>query len=258
MPIHSLDSPGPFEALDADWALICRRRHRSEILDRWAAQEPALVGIGDLDALVPAPGVDRGPITCAVDRLHVLGDDLAGRALLQLLVPGMIRMAAAWRHRLDATVGETGWEIIGRAAIYVGLLRERDIRCAPAGYVLSSVHRDLALEAIERQHEPAVRGDRPGGRESQRDPRLSVPSAEDTVCATTGIRDALEAAVTAGVLPAESLDVLLLVLSGYSMAEATELTRTPYSTQASYRHRATTYAYLYRQLFAAGREGAGR
>ena len=38
-------SPGslrPFDALDAEWALLCRRHRRSHVVARWTRQQPVL------------------------------------------------------------------------------------------------------------------------------------------------------------------------------------------------------------------------
>ncbi|MGH9209050.1 MAG: hypothetical protein ACRD2C_00025 [Acidimicrobiales bacterium] len=258
MPTYSHYGPGPFETLEADWALTCRRDRRRRTTERWAELEPVLAGLRHLAEVIPAVDVDRRPIAVAIARLHIDGEDLAGRALLQLFVPGMVRLTAKWRDRIPGGVHAAGWEVVARSAQYIWQLRERRIRSAPAGYVLSSIHRDLLMEATEQQHERPMGIDGQDGGDHRTDPRRSMPSAEDTVCATTGIRDALEAAVAARVLPADSLDVLWLDLSGYTMAEAAELARTTYSPQASYRHRSQTYAYLRRQLFDVPNGEAGQ
>jgi hypothetical protein len=241
-------TPQPFDALEHDWALTCRQHRRSQIVANWAEAEPALTGLRRLADVIPPPGVDRTPVTAAVARLHVAGDDLATRTLLHLLVPGLIRLTALWRTRLPGGVTEAGWEVITRAGIYIALLRQRDIRCAPAGYVLRSVHRDLVLDAqTEHQHRTATIdlsavADVPHGHQ------LVGPSAEDTVCAGPVVRLVLEEAAEVGIIPPDAVELVWLILTGHSAHEAAE--RTGYSLSTTYRYRSAAFTYLYQQLIA--------
>jgi hypothetical protein len=78
-------SPGslrPFDALDAEWAVLCRRQRRSTVVARWVRQQPALTTAARLDDVIPPPGVDRRPYCQALAALAAGGDDLAARALL--------------------------------------------------------------------------------------------------------------------------------------------------------------------------------
>lgn len=78
-------SPGslrPFDALDAEWAVLCRRQRRSTVVARWVRQQPALATAARLDDVIPPPGVDRRPYCQALAALAAGGDDLAARALL--------------------------------------------------------------------------------------------------------------------------------------------------------------------------------
>src|SRR5215204_3435802 len=105
-------SPGPlrpFDALDAEWALLCRRHRRSTAVARWAQKQPALATATRLADVMPPPGVDRRPYCQALAALAADGDDLAARALLQLLVPGLVRLAAQWRWQLEG-MAAAGWE----------------------------------------------------------------------------------------------------------------------------------------------------
>jgi hypothetical protein len=96
LPVRRTPS-GPFDALDADWALLCRRHRHSTVVARWARQEPAVATATRLADVIPPPGVDRTATCRALARLTAAGDDLAGRALLQLLLPGLVRLAVRWR-----------------------------------------------------------------------------------------------------------------------------------------------------------------
>jgi DNA-directed RNA polymerase specialized sigma24 family protein len=139
----------PFDALDREWALLCRRHRRSSAVRHWATAEPALAGLTRLGDLVPPMGVDRGPVCAAVARLAAGGDPLARRALLQLLVPGLVRLAGRWRRQLGG-MDDAGWEVLARATEYVARLGAGTVACSPAGYVLRSVERDLASDARSR------------------------------------------------------------------------------------------------------------
>jgi hypothetical protein len=72
-------------------------------------------------------------------------DDVAARALLQLLIPGLVGLANRWRHRFDG-IGAAGWEVIARATELINRLRSHTIHCSPAGYIIRSIERDLAIQ----------------------------------------------------------------------------------------------------------------
>jgi hypothetical protein len=247
--------PQPFDALDHDWALRCRQHRRSRTVAAWARTEPTLASLRRLADVIPATGVDRTPIAAAITRLHIAGDDLAGRALLQLIVPGLIRLTALWRTRLPGGVREAGWETITRASLYIAWLRQRDIHCAPAGYILRSVHRDLTLDAQTEHHGTAGRVDLTPGIEAHHGHRLVVGSAEDAFCGDTVVRLALEDATRAGIIPPDTLEPVWLTLTGQSVPDAFRGTR--YSLPTAYRHRAHAFAYLHQQLFADQADAEG-
>ena len=82
-------------ALDREWAELDRSPAGAEALQRWTQAEPALAGIPTLDALLAArtdttaaPGILGALARLAVD------DHVAARALLQALVPGLVRLAS--------------------------------------------------------------------------------------------------------------------------------------------------------------------
>ncbi|MGH9287215.1 MAG: hypothetical protein ACRD0V_02760 [Acidimicrobiales bacterium] len=134
-------SPGslhPFDALDAEWALLCRRNRRSAVVARWAQQQPVLASLARLDDVIPPPDADRRPYCQALAALAAGGDDLAARALLQLLGRGLVHLAAQWRWQLEG-ITATGWELIARAGIYIARLRTTEVTgTSPAGYCARS------------------------------------------------------------------------------------------------------------------------
>jgi hypothetical protein len=243
---------GVFAALDADWERWCRRCRRAEVVAEWARREPALAGLATLADVVPPPGdgrcdradrADRAEVCRAVGRLAAQGDALAGRALIQLLVPGLAAVAGRWRWRLGGTEA-AGGEVVSRAAEYVARLARADIRCSPAGYVLRSVERDLAHAARRRARSDAelvgTPADAPG--------RLAL-SAEHEAFAGPLARRALVDATTRRGLPAASAALVWLQVSeGHSLPECARRTGLPVAT--AYRLRARSQAALHEALTA--------
>jgi hypothetical protein len=119
---HTPDDP--FVQLDREWATLCARRRHRDTVRRWAAREPELAGVEDLDALVPACRETRSAYAPAVLRLARSSDDLAARVLLQLLVPGLLQTADALhrpgqgssRHELRLEVISVAWMQIAAIA----------------------------------------------------------------------------------------------------------------------------------------------
>jgi hypothetical protein len=236
----------PFVALDAEWASLCRHHRRTDVVKRWAKTEPAFKGVSQLADVIAASRVN-GPELCeALARLHRAGDELAARVLLQVLVPGLVVLAANWRARLGSPAAAC--EVTTRAATFIAQLNKRQIQCRAAGYILRSIQRDLLTQA---------------GRDGRRDAELGAvwadkrgeeiyglsPSPEDVVCnGPLGVRSALDSAVRNGLVPAVVARALMLVLCGdYSVDEACRATGASLSTV--YRHRRTVFAYVYEQCF---------
>ena len=51
-------SPGsrrPFDALDTEWAMLCRRHRRSTVVADWARRQPALGSLARLGDVIPPP-----------------------------------------------------------------------------------------------------------------------------------------------------------------------------------------------------------
>lgn len=178
----------PFDTLDADWAALCRRHRRPGAIAHWAQQEPVLAGCRRLSDVIPPRGVDRNPYCRALARLSVAGDELATRALLQLLVPGLLRLAARWRAL--GSLADPDGEVISRAAVYLSRLGEADIACNPAGWLLWSVHRDLLYEFRRSSARHEVRVANPDDRRVPGRGR-TTPTAEQTAFTGPLLWDAL-------------------------------------------------------------------
>jgi len=248
LPVSATHS-GPFDALDADWAMLCRHHRRSTVIARWARQEPALAGATRLADVIPPSDVDRGPRCRALARLTTAGDDLAARALLQLLAPGLVRLAVRWCPTLGG-MSAAGCEVLARAAGYIGHLRHADIRCSPAGYILRSVNRDLVGEnrvatAIRDQLAPADPDDDttpPAG-------TPVGPSAEDAAIAGPLLWSALTDAAHGGALPREAARLVWLHAAGHSVPSVAKETGT--GVARAYRLRDRGYAHLRVELDVA-------
>lgn len=108
--------------LDTEWERLRASPAATAALDRWGRTEPALAGFDDLDRLRAAvhdrgdpAGSDR--ILSALVRLAAVtghGDLLAARVVLQLLLPGAIRLARS-------LAGATGDLTAVEAAVFAEL-----------------------------------------------------------------------------------------------------------------------------------------
>jgi hypothetical protein len=215
-------SPGslrPFDALDAEWALLCRRHRRSAVVNRWARRQQVLANLAWLDDVIPPPDADRRPYCQALAALAADGDDLAARALLQLLVPGLVRLAARWRWQLEG-MAAAGWEVIARAGIYIARLRTTEVTGSVAGWLLRSVERDLvddARRARRTRGELAV--DEPSGDTAPISRHHLAPSAEDAAFAGPLVWGAVADAARRGALSTASARAVLLHAAGHSMPD---------------------------------------
>jgi hypothetical protein len=209
----------PFTVLDADWAMLCRRHRRSTATSQWARREPALASAAQLADVIPAPGVDRGPICQALARLAAGRDDLAARALLQLLVPGLVRLAARWRWQLGGSYA-AGWEVITRAGIHIARLPDTKITCSVAGWLLRSVERDLVDDRRRtRRHELELTRPDHDATDNMLARRYRAPSAEDDAFAGPLLWGALADATRRGDMSPDAARVVLLHAAGHSMPD---------------------------------------
>lgn len=108
--------------LDNEWLHLVGSPATADALARWGRLEPALVGWSDLDSLRAAvhdrDDLERGDrILAALVRLAAVtghGDVLAARVVLQLLVPGAIRLGQS----LTAMIGD---QLASEAAVFAEL-----------------------------------------------------------------------------------------------------------------------------------------
>jgi hypothetical protein len=236
---------GAFTALDREWIQLCRRNRRSASLAIWANAEPDLRHISRLDDVIPAAGVDRAPVCAAVARLHVAGDDLARRTLLQLLVPGMGRLARRWQTAFDDDREEAAWEVVTLAYRYIDRLRDHPVQCGTATYVLRSVERDISVQARKDASRRAeLEGLRPPAR-----PFDVALSAEDAYFASAQVQSMLATAVKRRKALPQAARAEWLLLSGLTAREVADRTnRTPTTV---YRQHAAVMKHLRKQLLPA-------
>jgi hypothetical protein len=212
-------APRPFDALDAEWALLCRRHRRSTVIAGWARRHPALATAVRLGDVIPPPGVDRRPFCQALAALAAEGDDLAARALLQLLVPGLVRLAVRWRWQLEGMTA-AGWEVIARAGIYIARLEATEVTGSVAGWLLRSIERDLVDDARRaRRSRGELAIDDPAGDTARLARRQRAPSAEDAAFAGPLVWAAVADATRRGALSAASARVVVLHAAGHSLPE---------------------------------------
>jgi hypothetical protein len=260
--------PGrPIEAflrLDSDWAHLCHqhRRTRSAVPARWAEREPALQGVRDLADVIPPPGRDRSPIFNALVSLTATGEDLAGRALLQLLVPGLVRLVHQTPHRSGPEVVavdliEATWRQIAAIAKGSPTFRRPDIMLRSSRRTL------LARRAADRREvtglHPGIDDHHRADRDDAGQPsgglrrRLSVVSAccsaETKVLTSTGYaRQALETAASACGLT--SIEVELVWRTAVDHDTVTDVAAQAGTSRAQAYHRRSRAHLLLRDQLA--------
>ena len=109
-----VDSPGPAphwapgslpSCLHADWLRLCAAPGSASVLTGWAAAQPALAGFNALEQFVPriadADLAARDAVLLALLALAKDGDRLAGRVVLQVMLPKAVRLATSIVRRPD-------------------------------------------------------------------------------------------------------------------------------------------------------------
>jgi hypothetical protein len=209
----------PSDALDAEWAVLCRRHRRSPVVATWARQQPALASLACLSDAIPPRGVDRRSYCQALAALAAAGDDLAARALLQLLLPGLVRLADRWRWQLDG-MDAAVWEVIARASLHIARLADTMITGSVAGWLVRSIERDLVDDHRRtRRTRSELAVDDATGDTAPLSRHDRAPSAEDAALAGPLVWSALSDATRRGAVSAESARVVLLHATGHSLPQ---------------------------------------
>lgn len=131
-PRQEADTPRPHwsasslpSRLNAEWRALSTAPSAGSALSRWAAAYPALAEAGSLSELLRqisrAEPVRRDPVLLALLALAQDGDRLAGRVVLQVMLPKAVRVAMSVVRRADvggdreeayATAVAALWQVI--------------------------------------------------------------------------------------------------------------------------------------------------
>jgi DNA-directed RNA polymerase specialized sigma24 family protein len=150
--------------LDAEWCRLARDPRSRRALRCWATAHPALGGTGDLGELLDRrrnPSAARSVLGALAALAPT--DDLAARALLQAVLPGLVRLA-----------GTAGYDDPAAIDDMVSLAWER-IRTYPpgrpgavAGNVLLDVRKRYRRHRLlDAPRSPELSGEPPGGRAAE-------------------------------------------------------------------------------------------
>ena len=93
---------GVIGQLNAEWDHLCVDLRTADEVAGWRTTEPALAGLTDLSELTSYVGRNPDAVLLALLRLGHAGHQLAARAVLQAMVPKIVRIAAsqpAWCWR---------------------------------------------------------------------------------------------------------------------------------------------------------------
>ena len=162
--MRDLDNPlryDPISQLEREWHTL-RLRIRPDVYGRWCARQPALHGFSNVDALVrflhddgDAAARERGRKDELLGGLVALArdDTLAGRVVLQALLPGLKQAAA--RRLFEQRERDAFWESLlahtwTRIRTYPLELRPRSIA---ANVLLDSIQRTLRELQRERRRQ---------------------------------------------------------------------------------------------------------
>ncbi|MFP5376357.1 MAG: hypothetical protein ACLGIO_06190 [Acidimicrobiia bacterium] len=182
--------------LNAEWDRIATSPAATAALARWAAREPALSPYADpAAAIAPGPG-RRGTDRAALAALARLapGDDFAARAVLQAVLPGLMRLAAS-RCADDPVSFEElvsfAWE------------RIRTYPCTRGGSVAANVILD-----VRKRYRRHRRIEAPRSAEVCEESLDLARSAEDLAMARSGLDDVV-AAQRSGLIDEVALHLVL-------------------------------------------------
>ena len=133
------------EALDREWCEL-DRRHPGAV-SRWADRHDVLAPCGSFDDVLSAARLDSDPILAALLTEVSIGDQLAGRVVLQALIGRMVRMA-----QRDPRAGIDDYLARLWCAINSYPLSRRPVRIA-ANLSMET------LKSVSREHRWLGRGD---------------------------------------------------------------------------------------------------
>ena len=194
------------EELDREWSELATSPRARRALIRWANDHPALAGLGDLDELLAnRRDNNRAPGLLAALAALAPADELAARALLQALVPGLARLSSLTGNDDPVAIDEL-----------VSLAWER-IRTYPTTR-RGSVAGNVLLDVRKRYRKHRLI-EVPASLELTGDPEDDACTPEDEVLGRLLIEE-LAAAEREGVVTAPVLRLILRTrLGGESLGE---------------------------------------
>lgn len=105
--------PLAVQQLLLEWRQIAHSPATAAVLNGWAQAHPALAGHSNLAALVDhvdqADDIETDEILGALVRLDQQGQDLAGRVVLQLMLPALTKLSH--KCTLDVVTPEDRWQL---------------------------------------------------------------------------------------------------------------------------------------------------
>lgn len=210
------EGPGElFTQLGQEWTRLCALPSLTHTLRRWGRTEPALAGVETLGALVDqidgSTGQQEDQMLLALVRLTQTGQQMAGRVLLQAMLPKIATMV----RRMRPSSNDDRW-VEDRRQIAVATFWEV-LQSYPAQRRQSRVAANLALDTL---HE-LTRG--------LRRPPVDIPVDPDDASARLASRSYLEPRMSSDGLTADSdlVEVISWALStrAISSEEAALLVR---------------------------------
>jgi DNA-directed RNA polymerase specialized sigma24 family protein len=143
-----------FEALDREWRSLCRRHRRNNRVTSWARAQPVLRNIHTLADVIPDSTMDRTSTFQALVTITRSGDRLAARALLQLMLPGLVRLAIRLRSTQRPELAD---DLIAATWRHIARIQQGDLHCHTADYILRSARRDVFYRPSQQRREVLAR-----------------------------------------------------------------------------------------------------
>lgn len=255
---HDLSRPlrhvDPFGALVIDWQATTARGATRRAIVAWSAKSPALAGFASAAAVVDTvnrPGEPERSCALLSELLIIAVDDeLAARAVLQAIIPGLRRAArnrwtkaaagGPWRteHELAADAISAAWQAIRR---HSGQRHQR-----PAALIIRRVETALRQDHRRWCHHPEA------VLPLSDIPEASLPQEEAYSAEECPVRLIADAARTGIIDRTDAALVLAVGVAGYTTVEAATALGVPSRFTAARRLRNARLTMLRRTGIAGG------